>query len=102
MPVPMFPPARTGRPGRLPAAALALAALLALAGVKPDAAALAELQERQPSEDPAKIDEEWAEAPVTFLASAAHDMGGPTGVVAKIRASNRAASREAGNREPGA
>ncbi len=77
-------------------------ALLALAGVKPDAAALAELQERQPSEDPAKIDDEWAEAPVTFLASAAHDMGGPTGVVAKIRASNRAASREAGNREPGA
>ena len=36
MPVPMFPPAPSGRPGRLPAAALALAALLALAGCKTD------------------------------------------------------------------
>ena len=71
-------------------------ALLALAGVKPDAGALAELKERQPSEDPAKIDEEWEEAPVSFMASAAHDMGGPTGVVAKIRASNRAQKRETG------
>ncbi|MDF2495430.1 nitrate reductase molybdenum cofactor assembly chaperone [Sphingomonas sp.] len=77
-------------------------ALLALAGVKPDAEALSELKERQPSDDPAKIDEEWAEAPVTFLASAAHDMGGPTGVVAKIRASNRAVSKDAGHRETGA
>ena len=59
-------------------------------------AALAELKERQPSEDPAKIDKEWEEAPVSFMASAAHDMGGPTGVVAKIRASNRAQKRETG------
>ncbi len=69
-------------------------ALLALGAVRPDAEALAELQERAPEEDPAKIDEEWEEAPVTFLASAAHEMGGPTGVVAKIRASNRPVERE--------
>ena len=35
------------------------------------------------------IDAEWEEAPVSFNESAAHEMGGPTGVVAKIRASNR-------------
>ena len=71
-------------------------ALLALAGASPDAEALAELQERTPEENPAKIDEEWEEAPVTFLASAAHEMGGPTGVVARIRASNRPVERETG------
>lgn len=71
-------------------------ALVALAGVKPDAEALAELDQNTPEEDPARIDEEWEEAPVSFSAGAAHEMGGPTGVVAKIRASNRAVSREAG------
>lgn len=71
-------------------------ALVALAGVRPDAEALAELEERTPTEDPAKIDEEWEEAPVTFLASGAHEMGGPTGVVAKIRASNRPVAKETG------
>lgn len=65
-------------------------ALVALAGARPDADALAELDERAPDEDPARIDEEWQEAPVTFAASAAHEMGGPTGVVAKIRAARRA------------
>lgn len=72
-------------------------ALVALAGVRPDAEALAELEERTPAEDPAKVDEEWEEAPVTFLASGAHEMGGPTGVVAKIRASNRPVSKETGS-----
>ena len=71
-------------------------ALVALADVKPDAAILAELQENAPVEDPAKIDEEWEEAPVSFSNAAAHEMGGPTGVVAKIRASNRPVNREAG------
>ena len=71
-------------------------ALLALAAVRPDADALAELQERNTDEDPSKVDEEWEEAPVTFLASAAHEMGGPTGVVAKIRASNRPVERKTG------
>lgn len=71
-------------------------ALAALAGGQLDAEALHDLQEREPDEDPAKLDEEWEEAPVSFNATAAHEMGGPTGVVAKIRAANRAATREAG------
>lgn len=71
-------------------------ALVALAGGKPDAEALSEIRQREPDEDPARIDEEWEEAPVTFNAAAAHEMGGPTGVVAKIRAANRAAGKEAG------
>ena len=70
-------------------------ALVALAGVKPDATAVAELDENTPEEDPARIDDEWEEAPVSFSAGSAHEMGGPTGVVARIRASNRAVSREA-------
>lgn len=71
-------------------------ALVAVSNVRPDTEALTELEERAPEEDPAKIDEEWEEAPVTFLASAAHEMGGPTGVVARIRASNRPVERETG------
>ena len=62
-------------------------AIVALAGARPDAEALAELEERAPSDDPARIDEEWEEAPVTFTA---HEMGGPTGMVAKIRAAGKA------------
>ena len=71
-------------------------ALVALAGVKPDAEALAEIDRNTPEDDPARIDEEWEEAPISFSSGGAHEMGGPTGVVAKIRASNRAVSREAG------
>ncbi|MBA2919961.1 nitrate reductase molybdenum cofactor assembly chaperone [Sphingomonas sp. MAH-20] len=70
-------------------------ALVALAGGKLDVEALRELREREPDEDPARLDDDWEEAPVTFNATAAHEMGGPTGVVAKIRAANRA-GREAG------
>ncbi|WP_294122313.1 nitrate reductase molybdenum cofactor assembly chaperone [Sphingomonas sp.] len=70
--------------------------LVMLAGVRPDADALAEIDQNTPAEDPQAIDEEWEEAPVTFNTSGAHEMGGPTGVVAKIRASNRSVSREAG------
>ena len=69
--------------------------LTALSGVRPDAEALAEIDQNTPAEDPKEIDEEWEEAPVTFNNSGAHEMGGPTGVVAKIRASNRSVSREA-------
>jgi nitrate reductase molybdenum cofactor assembly chaperone NarJ/NarW len=65
-------------------------ALIAAAGAKPDLAALAELEERAPSDDLAKIDEEWEEKPVTFTRPM-HEMGGPTGVVARIRAVSRAA-----------
>jgi nitrate reductase delta subunit len=70
-------------------------ALVDLAGVRPDAQAIAEIDQNTPKEDPARIDEEWEEAPVSFSAGSAHEMGGPTGVVAKIRASNRPVDREA-------
>ena len=69
--------------------------LTSLTGVRPDAEALAEIDQNTPAEDPKEIDEEWEEAPVSFNNSGAHEMGGPTGVVAKIRASNRSANREA-------
>lgn len=71
-------------------------ALVALTGGRPDQEALHELREREPEEDPARLDQEWEEAPVTFNATAAHEMGGPTGVVAKIRAANRAEAKETG------
>lgn len=70
--------------------------LVELAGIRPDIEALAEIDQNTPTEDPAEIDEEWEEAPVSFNNSGAHEMGGPTGVVAKIRASNRSVSKEAG------
>lgn len=64
-------------------------AVLSLAGIKPDAEMLAELQANVPDDDPSRIDQEWEEAPVTFSAGGSHEMGGPTGVVAKIRAAKR-------------
>jgi nitrate reductase delta subunit len=67
-------------------------AVLAAAQARPDAAALAELEDRAPDEDPARIDEDWEEAPVSFETGAACAMGGPTGFVAKFRAARRAAS----------
>lgn len=67
-------------------------ALLALAAARPDTAALEELQKNAPSDDPAKIDEEWEEKPVTFTEP--HEMGGPTGIVARIRAARKAKARE--------
>jgi nitrate reductase delta subunit len=70
--------------------------LVALADTKPDAAAIAQIDENTPKEDLPTIDEEWEEAPVSFMSSGAHEMGGPTGVVAKIRASNRPVDRETG------
>jgi nitrate reductase delta subunit len=69
-------------------------AVVALAGIRPDADAIAELAEQTPEEDPAEIDAEWEEAPVSFSSGGAHEMGGPTGFVAKIRASNRPVNRE--------
>lgn len=67
--------------------AAVLGALLVLAG-KPDCEALSDLEAKAPDDDPAKMDEEWEEKAVTF--TAAHDMGGPTGIVSKIRAAARA------------
>jgi nitrate reductase molybdenum cofactor assembly chaperone NarJ/NarW len=64
-------------------------ALIAATGAKPDIDALAELEARAPSDDPAKIDEDWEEKAVTFTGSS-HEMGGPTGIIAKIRAAGKA------------
>ncbi|HET9398823.1 MAG TPA: nitrate reductase molybdenum cofactor assembly chaperone [Sphingomicrobium sp.] len=69
--------------------------LVVLSGVRPEVEALAEIDKNTPAVDPSEIDEEWEEAPVSFNNSGPHEMGGPTGVVAKIRASNRSVSREA-------
>ena len=63
-------------------------ALIALAAARPDAAALEDLQKNMPSDDFASLDEEWEEKPVTF--SEPHEMGGPTGIVARIRAARKA------------
>ncbi|EYD72880.1 Respiratory nitrate reductase delta chain [Rubellimicrobium mesophilum DSM 19309] len=68
--------------------AAVLGGLVALAQAKPDQDALGELRERAPSDDPARIDEEWEEKAVTFMAS--HEMGGPTGIVARLRAAGKA------------
>lgn len=71
-------------------------ALVSLAGVRPDSAAVAGIDDNTPREEPADIDVDWEEAPVSFDSAGAHEMGGPTGVVAKIRASNRPVNQEAG------
>jgi len=62
--------------------------LVELSGGRLDEDALQELQRNEPDDDPRHLDKQWEEAPVTF--GGAHEMGGPTGVVAKIRAANRA------------
>ena len=63
--------------------------LIALTKARVDAEARAVVDQNTPSEDGPDIDAEWEEAPVSFNLAGAHEMGGPTGVVAKIRASNR-------------
>jgi nitrate reductase delta subunit len=68
--------------------------LVALAKVRVDPQAVASVDENTPPQDAADIDIEWEEAPVSFSSGAAHEMGGPTGVVAKIRASNRPREQE--------
>jgi nitrate reductase delta subunit len=68
--------------------------LVSLAKARVDASARAVVDQNTPPEDSADIDDEWEEAPVSFNLSAAHEMGGPTGVVAKIRASNRPVNQE--------
>lgn len=74
-------------------------AIVALAGVRPDAATLEELRRNAPSDEAARLDEDWEEKAVTFT-KPAHEMGGPTGIAARIRATvkARAASREEGRR----
>jgi nitrate reductase delta subunit len=63
--------------------------LVSLSKTRVDADARAVVDQNTPTEDAADIDAEWEEAPVSFNIGGAHEMGGPTGVVAKIRASNR-------------
>jgi nitrate reductase delta subunit len=70
-------------------------ALVALSKVRVDAESRAAVDENTPAEDSSDIDAEWEEAPVSFNLGGAHEMGGPTGVVAKIRASNRPVNQEA-------
>lgn len=69
--------------------------LVALTKVRVNREARAAVDQNTPPEDAADIDAEWEEAPVSFSAGAAYEMGGPTGVVAKIRASNRPVNQEA-------
>ena len=68
--------------------AAVFAAILALAAASPDHESVEALQRNAPSDDPARIDEEWEEKAVTF--TEAHEMGGPTGFVARMRAKGRA------------
>lgn len=75
--------------------AAVLLALVELADARPDAERVEEIG-RAFAEDEAKtVDELWEEAPVSFGTSA-FDNGGPTGVIARIRASNRANRSEEG------
>lgn len=62
-------------------------ALSTLPGTRSDRASVAELRDRV--EDEKSIDEEWEDAPVNFGAPL-QDGGGPTGLIAKIRAARRA------------
>ncbi len=70
-------------------------AVVALAGVRLDADTVAQVDDNTPPIDPS-VEDDWEETPVSFSAGAAHEMGGPTGPVARIRASNRAKAQEAG------
>ena len=70
-------------------------ALVVLPDSKPDAAAITELRQRTDTEDEKSIDEEWEEAPVNFGAPIP-DGGGPTGIVARIRAARRSVTKNSG------
>lgn len=65
------------------------AALVELADANPDAERLEEIGKAFAEDEQKSVDELWEEAPVSF-GTAAFDNGGPTGVIARIRASNRA------------
>ena len=69
--------------------------IVTLAGTKPDAEAIAGVDDNTPPVD-VPVEEDWEETPVSFSAHAAHEMGGPTGPVARIRAANRANVQEVG------
>lgn len=65
-------------------------ALVSMGERRPSESEIAELPTHDVADtNDADLDREWEEAPVSFELSGAHAMGGPTGVVAKIRAGNR-------------
>jgi nitrate reductase delta subunit len=68
--------------------------IVALTGTRPDMAAVAGVDENTPPVD-SDVEDDWEETPVSFSSHAAHEMGGPTGPVARIRAANRAKAEEA-------
>ncbi len=70
-------------------------ALVALPGIRVNADAIHELRERTDPHENRHIDEEWEDAPVDFGAPIP-DGGGPTGVVAKIRAARRSVLKRSG------
>lgn len=76
--------------------AAVFAAIIALSKARPDREALDALQKNAPSDDPARIDEEWEEKEVTF--TGVHEMGGPTGIVARLRAKGKAMTAARGTR----
>src|SRR5690606_8378145 len=69
-------------------------ALVALADGKYDAEALRELQAREPDDDPARVDDEWEEAPVTFNVAATGGIGAAAGVAVPIKVVRRTSSKE--------
>ncbi len=72
------------------------AAILSLTGALPNLDAVDELHKNAPSDDPSRIDEEWEEREVTF--TGAHEMGGPTGIVARLRAKGKAMTASRGSK----
>lgn len=66
-----------------------LQAVVALADRPPDAERIEEIGKAFAEDETKTVDELWEEAPVSFGTST-FDNGGPTGVIARIRASNRA------------
>ncbi|MDZ4308794.1 nitrate reductase molybdenum cofactor assembly chaperone, partial [Allopontixanthobacter sp.] len=77
--------------------AAVLSAAIELADARPDAERVEEIGKAFAEDETKSVDELWEEAPVSF-GTAAFDNGGPTGVIARIRASNRAQKAKEGAR----
>lgn len=77
--------------------AAVLAAVVELADARPDAERVEEIGKAFAEDETKSVDELWEEAPVSF-GTAAFDNGGPTGVIARIRAFNRAHEAKEGAR----
>ncbi|MDT0576049.1 nitrate reductase molybdenum cofactor assembly chaperone [Croceicoccus sp. F390] len=77
--------------------AAVFAAVVELADGRPDAGRVEEIGKAFAEDENKSVDELWEEAPVSF-GTAAFDNGGPTGVIARIRASNRARKSQEGAR----